>query len=95
MFAVTPCPRLARDQPRNTLRKLIDIKASTRSAAHEGGNIRRRVQPMSAAELAFLALVIGTFAVFAVAMIWLRADYVTFRRRQPSTSEQLQAWAAE
>jgi len=50
---------------------------------------------MSAGELAYLALVIGSFAVFAVAVIWLRADYVTFCRRRPSTSEQLQAWAAE
>jgi hypothetical protein len=50
---------------------------------------------MSAAELAYLALVIGTFAVFAISMIWLRADYVTFRQRHPATREQLQAWAAE
>ena len=50
---------------------------------------------MSAAELAYLVLVIATFVVFAVAMLWLRADYVTFRRRHPATSEQLQAWAAE
>ena len=50
---------------------------------------------MSAAELAYLALVIATFAVFAVSMMWLRADYVTYRRRRPSTSEQLQTWAAE
>ena len=50
---------------------------------------------MSAGELAYLALVIGTFAIFAVAMISLRTDYTTIRRGHPATSEQLKAWAAE
>ena len=36
---------------------------------------------MSVGEIAFLALVIGSFAVFAMAMIWLRLDYVRFRDR--------------
>ncbi len=42
---------------------------------------------MSAGELAFLALVIGSCAVFAVTMIWLRADYVKYRGQHPSMAE--------
>jgi hypothetical protein len=43
---------------------------------------------MSIGELSYLAIVIGCFAVFAVAVTWLRADYVKFRQRTPSTSAQ-------
>ncbi len=50
---------------------------------------------MSDGELAYLALVIGCFAAFAVAVTWLRADYVTFRRRHPSTPASTQAQMAE
>ncbi|MBX3499056.1 MAG: hypothetical protein KF889_06390 [Alphaproteobacteria bacterium] len=50
---------------------------------------------MSAGEYAYLALVIGSFLVFAAAVIWLRADYVKFRDgRLPSTAR-LQVQMAE
>lgn len=54
---------------------------------------------MSVGEFAYLGLVIGSFAVFAVAVIWLRRDYVRFRDRsagQPGmASARLQAQMAE
>jgi len=50
---------------------------------------------MSDGELTYLVLAIGCFVVFAVSVAWLRADYVTHRRHSSSTSDRLQAWAAE
>jgi hypothetical protein len=54
---------------------------------------------MSAGETAFLALVIGSFVVFAVAMVWLRHDYVRFLGRSGGqagkASDRLQAQMAE
>lgn len=35
---------------------------------------------MSVGEMTYLGLVVGCFAVFAVAVIWLRSDYVKFRK---------------
>lgn len=42
---------------------------------------------MTVGETAFLAMVIGSFVVFAVAMIWLRLDYVSYRDRSPRQAE--------
>jgi hypothetical protein len=50
---------------------------------------------MSDGELAFLAMVIGCFVVFAIAAIWLRADYVKFRGRRPAADERSQVQLAE
>ena len=50
---------------------------------------------MSDGELAFLALVIGSLVIFAVSMIWLRADYVKFREQSPSTEARLRVQMAE
>lgn len=54
---------------------------------------------MSVGEFAYLGLVVGSFAVFAVVVIWLRHDYVRFRDRsagQPGmATDRLQAQMAE
>lgn len=50
---------------------------------------------MSTGELAYLALVIGCFAVFAAAVTWLRSDYVKFRRSHPSAASSFHAHPAE
>lgn len=50
---------------------------------------------MSNGELAFLAVVIGCFAAFALAVIWLRIDYVKHSGRRPSAAGRLQAQYAE
>jgi hypothetical protein len=59
----------------------------------------QEVSTMSAGEIAFLSLVIGSFAVFAAATTWLRLDYVRFRDRtsgQVNTVDiRLQAQMAE
>lgn len=47
---------------------------------------------MSDGELLFLALTLGCFAIFAVAVIWLRMDYVKHR---PSTVDRLRVQMAE
>lgn len=50
---------------------------------------------MSTGELVFLALTMGCFTIFAVAVLWLRADYVKHSRRHPSAVQRLQAQMAE
>lgn len=50
---------------------------------------------MSTGELAFLGLAIGCFAIFAVAVIWLRADYVKLRERGTSSVDRLRVQTAE
>lgn len=50
---------------------------------------------MSTGELVFLALVVGCFAAFAVAVIWLRADYVKHAGRRSSAAGRIQAQMAE
>ena len=47
---------------------------------------------MSDGELVFLALVFGCFAVFAIAVLWLRADYVKHR---PATVDRPRMQMAE
>jgi len=50
---------------------------------------------MTTGELAFLALAIGCFVIFAAAVIWLRADYVRLRGHRVSSVDRLQAQMAE
>jgi len=50
---------------------------------------------MSTGELAFLGLAIGCFIVFAVAVTWLRADYVKLRERGAPSVDRLRVQMAE
>lgn len=47
---------------------------------------------MSNGELVYLALTLGCFTIFALVVVWLRADYVKHRR---STVDRLRVHAAE